>query len=606
MTTLRPFQETAFADYRAAYALGTSHLGIAPTAFGKTIFAAELARRMVESTKHRFVMVAHRENLIAQNADKAQRWAPRLVVGKEQATESASGGCDFISASVGTLHEKRVADCAARWRADGRPIFLIVDEAHHALAPSYQQIIETLAPDRMLGLTATPFRTDDTEGKSLREVFPHLAFNIPRGPMIDDGWLSTPLHWSVRTGETLDLVASRTGDYVEAELARAVDVDPRNQLVWNAADEAAEELIALGAGVARAVCFAVSVEHAIRLAEGFKSRGWDAAAITGQTPIPERRAWDEKLRRPTRPTVLVSCGVLTEGWDVEEVNLGLFARPTKSPVLADQMLGRVLRHHASKPASVCIDFDDAGDGRVSIASTFQLPPRWDGQGESLRADEIWFAEQTTRASYSIRSLLWKATDRGDVGRLLAEQRAAGPILVPGRSFMWWDVGPEFRAVVGFGSVVIEQSPLGDYTVSYRLGETREEVGVHSTVSSALTWAEGWIRRKFPGKADYLLIRGGETEPATAAQKQAMKRLGLPVVPELTMREAREAIGVSMMETCVELERGRIGFGKYRGATVDRVPTWYLESFVGPGKNRDFLERAGRPELSLFEAELSRR
>lgn len=576
--TLRPFQLRALEQYRKAFNQGKAHIGIAPTAFGKSIFMGVLAHRMVPKTRHRFVIIAHREALVRQNADKVSRVSPGLKVSCEIAAEHADPASDVISASVATLKGKRLESCVALWRRDGRPIFLIVDESHHCLAASYQTLISTFNPDRLLGVTATPFRPDDEGGHSLRGIFPHVGFNVDRGEMIDEGWLAKPLHWCLKTSRDISKVKSKMGDYVEADLVKELNHHDRNELVVNAADESEEKIRAMGM-VGRAVCFSINIEHGNALEDMFRSKGWVAKCITGETPVWERREWDERLRTATEKTVLISCGVLTEGWDVEEVNLGIFARPTKSPVLADQMLGRVLRIHDSKTnGAIVLDFQDGESiGRVSIAATFKLPDGWNSTGQSLREDQKWFYEVLNRVSYTVRSKLWRAESREQAYRIIQDADLnTDPVLFDGGMFMWWDLGPELRMTVKTTSVVIAMTPLGDYGVRAHFGLDRQDIGIAPTIIKAVGIAERWVENNFPDSVLFIRATQDDSKPATEAQVKYLERLtGVKKQGDLTKHEAKRLVNIAVMESIREIECGRMGFGKFKGSPIGVVPTWYL-------------------------------
>jgi superfamily II DNA or RNA helicase len=606
---LRNFQSKAIADYRAVYRKATSHLGIAATGAGKTIIMGYLARRLVESENWRIVILAHREALITQNADKVKRVAPDLVVSVERASDLADARADVISASVQTLRGKRLMRCADTWRADGRRIFLMTDEGHHALAPSYEAIRAALKPERELGVTATAFRPDDEGGASLRSIFPEIAFNIPRSDLIDDGWLAVPHHWAIRTGSSLVGMKARKGDYSDAELAERLDNLDRNQLIIETARDAAEVLQSMGRPVVRGVAFCLSVEHAKVMADAFQSvLGWDARAISAETPIEDRRAADAALRAGERHTILCNFNVLTEGWDVEEVNLGLFLRPTKSGVLADQMLGRVLRYHADKPQSLVVDFDDlGGDDRVSIASTFDLPRHWDGGGESLRADQLWFKEAVQGSSYAVRAALWRATTRPEVEALLANQEAAGVELVPDRSMIWWDLGVEARMVLGSSlTVVVRQTDLGDYVAEWRHGARSGVIQTAGSSDAALAIGEAWVEATYPQEAMFLRIGADAGRPATEKQVKFLAQLGYHPDEELTVHQARLLLNRHFMEQARLIERGIVGFGKHKGLAVSEVPTSYMAYALSDERMRQWMDQRQRPEVHLFESELAKR
>lgn len=605
--TLRPFQERALQQYRVSWKKATSHLGIAPTAFGKTIFMGWMAKLLVPKERFRFVVIAHREALVAQNADKIRRVAPGLKVDIEQADQISYDDSDVVSASIQTLRGKRLDKCVAKWRGDGRPIFLIIDEAHHALAPSYQTLIEKLRPDRHLGLTATPFRPDDEDGTSLAQTYPELAFKIPRGEMIDEKWLAEPWHFLVKTAETLAGIKRKKGDYVESELAERLNVVSRNQLVLNTAKDAADILRERGQTCARAVCFSLSVPHAYELERLFREMGWDAYAISAETPIADRRAADSKLKTATGNTVLISYGVLTEGWDVEEVNLGLFTRPTKSGVLADQMLGRVLRFHTDKPGSLVIDFEDEGaDDRVSIASTFNLPPGWDGYGESLRNDETWFKERVDGASYTLRKRIWQTRSREQVEEILAGHAPGQPELLPGRGWIWWDLGREVRMIVQTMSIVVFRNDLGDWVAEQRHGELRQIICKHPNIEHVLSYAESFVEEQEAQEAIFLRLGRDNGEPPSDAQLRHMDGRGVPRQAATTKREARLLINQSYMEEARSIEQGVVGFGKHKGTHVKDLPTNYMRFILGDDKFLSWMQTKKRPEIHMFQHELARR
>lgn len=608
MGTLRPLQEKAFQQYRLAFKQGMSHLGVAGTGFGKTVFFAELADRMVPKTGHRFVIVSHREGLVWQNGDKVSRWTKKLKVGMERAEHTADVDSDVISASIQTLQGERLARCAAAWSADGRPIFLVIDEAHHAVADTYQELMRVLKHERRLGLTATPFRPDDDEGDALRAVFPNVAFEVKRSEMIDEKWLARPRSWLIQTEESLEGISSRKGDYSEKKLEAALDVDRRNGLILAAANDAKDELrVRFGQPTARGVGFAISVEHAEHLAGLFAANGWDAAAITGKTKPDDRRMWDERLRTATKPTILFSYGVLTEGWDVEQVNLALIARPTKSLVLADQMLGRALRFLDDKPDAIILDFGDAGDDeRITVASTFRLPRRWDAAGECLREDEKWFLEQNQTAPWTVRWKLWEATSRREIEAMLATASADELALFTQTGWMWWNLGDELRMVVGTHSVVVKQGPLGDFEVKDHHGSRVATVASQGTILKALGAGERYVIDTYPNEARFLQILPDAGKPCSDAQRGLLEKMSIVAPPDSTSHQASMMITKAFMERAREVERGLMGFGKHKGQPIASLSTHYMKYLLTDEKMKAWMVQADRPEVHMFHAALKQR
>lgn len=476
---------------------------------------------------------------------------------------------------------------------------VLVHNCHHALAKSYQDWFAILQPDRHLGLTATPFRGD---GESLRGVFPEVAFDISRGEMVDDGWLARPHLFTVTTNTSLRDVKTRAGDYVEGQLAAVIDTAERNQLVLAAANEAADMLATYhNQKVARGVCFTVSVEHAHAMAALFASSGWEAYAIDGSTPIPERRHADERLRRGEGRVVLCSCGVLTEGWDVEEVNLGLFARPTKSGVLAEQMMGRVLRYLEGKPTVLLVDFQDQwAEGRMTLAKPWHLPELWDCQGEDVRADELWFHGKLKTVNISTQSEMWACTSRAEVEALLCDTSARKGRTLD-RTYLWWDLGEEVRMSINTGSVVVRLSPQGDYLAEWRRGQEVCYIGNDMSLSSVCDQAEMWIDQYHPDDARFL--RGREKwQPPSDKQVAYMKRQGMTVPEGLTKYQASQLINERRMQQNKSTEGGYVTFGKYNGFHVTEIPSHYIRWMLAP--ERDGLKH--RPEYAMFQNELARR
>ena len=599
--TLRPFQERAVREYQRTWKEGVHHLGIAPTAFGKSIFSGYMAHRLCPKG-WRVIMLAHREALVDQNARKALMVDSTLVVGKEIAGERVEdvAKADFISASIQTLRGKRAERFVEECRRDGRKIFLVTDEAHHSLAESYIKFYDLLKPDRHLGLTATPFRGD---GENLRDIFPNIAFEIKRGEMVDDGWLTRPHHFSVQTTTSLAGVKTRTGDYVVSELARTIDTMDRNTLVANTADEAADILADNhGQPIARGVCFAVSVEHAHSMAAIFTRRGWEAYAIDASTPIDERRMADERLRHAESKVILCSCGVLTEGWDVEQVNLGLFARPTKSGVLCEQMMGRCLRWLESKPSVVIVDFQDLySEGRQTIAKTWSLPDLWNANGLDIRLDELWFREQLGKVSLSVQSNLWRCGGRDDVTKLLAEKAGKQGRTLE-RRYLWWDLGPEYRMATNKGSVVVSRSPQGDLIAEWRQGEEIARIASGMNLGGICEEAEMWLDSFHPDDAAYL--RGRERYKAPSDKQLAyLRREGIPTPETLTMHQASQLINEAQMKKNQSMEAGIITFGKWRGSHITEVPASYLRWALSPDQEPGL---SRRPEYAMFKTEMERR
>ncbi len=321
-----------------------STLLVMPTGTGKTrVFAEVLKER-----KHlgRALVVAHREELIAQ-ACAAIEQDTGLTTDVEQADSRAQvvslvGVSDVVVASVPTLHERR----RDRWPRDHFAT-IVVDEAHHATARTYRALMEHFTGARVLGVTATPDRSD---GIGLGNVFDSSAFTYGMRDAIVDGWLCCIRQTSIYCAD-LDLSSVRSvrGDLHEGDLQQAMRVD---SVLHQVADPLVKE-----AGERRTLVFTVGVQQAHALAEvlGAYTDPDLVDVVDGSTPKDVRRDILDRYQMG-KIRFLVNVGVLTEGFDAPETSCIAMARPTKSRTLYAQCIGRGTRIFEGKKDLLVLDF----------------------------------------------------------------------------------------------------------------------------------------------------------------------------------------------------------------------------------------------------------
>ena len=392
---LRPYQveaQQAILEHRAR-GVRTQLVSLA-TGLGKSVVIATLPKLLSLRPGDVTVVVAHRDELIEQLVDKFRVENPEAVIGVEKAERRAGDECNIVVATVQTLAEKRLDDFVARFKR--RISLFVIDEAHHAAAPSYRAIVDAVLAQRpeamILGFTATPNRGD---GVRLVDVFEKIVYTMDARKGIDAGYLVPVKSYAVATGVNLDEVASRGGDFVIGQLAQAVNIGQRNERIVAAYKQNTPGL--------KALVFTASVEHARDVAEEFVARGVNAEWASGETPREER----ERIVRDFRGTgidVLVNCGLYLEGFDVPSVQVILNARPTKSTTLYTQITGRALRplddiasplsntnsalerreliEKSPKPAAIVIDLVDQAQRHqlITVPSLYGLPPHIDAQG----------------------------------------------------------------------------------------------------------------------------------------------------------------------------------------------------------------------------------
>jgi superfamily II DNA or RNA helicase len=331
---LRPYQEEtqrAIVEHRKRGF--RAQLVSLATGLGKSVVIATLPKLLELRPNDVTLVVAHRDELIQQLVEKLTAQNPEAIVGVEKADEYASEDCTIVVATVQTLIGPRLNRFVTKF---GRRIALfVIDEAHHAAAPTYRAILDKILLKRadalVIGFTATPYRGD---GMQLTEIFPDIVYSMDARKAIEDGYLVPVRSYAVNTLTDLDSVSSRAGDFVLGQLAEAVDNEERNQAVLDAYRSMVPGK--------KTLVFTASVEHARNVAALFKEAGIKAAFASGETPQAERESIVSGFRG-NKIDVLVNCGLYLEGFDVPSVEVIINARPTKSTTLYTQVTGRGLR-----------------------------------------------------------------------------------------------------------------------------------------------------------------------------------------------------------------------------------------------------------------------
>lgn len=246
-------------------------------------------------------------------------------------------------ASVDTLRNRLRVDEDGKRRWDPVAKIIIIDEAHRSTAPSYETICAAHPEAVVLGLTATPCRQN---GKGLGAFYEQLVMVAQPSELVRDGFLMEPTIYAPQTPD-LEKVHVSDGDYNTKELQIAVD---RPGLIGGVVQHF-DLLVGHGR---RSVVFAAGVEHSIHLRDRFREAGYLAEHIDGDTPAPERAEILRKINSG-EIEVVTNCGILTEGWDLPNLDAVVLARPTKSLALYLQMIGRVLRPAPGKLRALVLD-----------------------------------------------------------------------------------------------------------------------------------------------------------------------------------------------------------------------------------------------------------
>lgn len=323
--SLRDYQLAAIAAIESEWSRVRSTLLVLATGAGKTVVFAELARREVQRGG-RVLVLAHRRELLDQAARKLR--ALGLDAEIEQGKQRASVGCRCVVASVDTLRGDRLLSYPTDYFT-----LVIPDEAHHAVAPKYGDVLRRFRTALLLGVTATPDRLD---GQGLGKVLETVAYRYEMADAIRDGWLC-PLEIRRVSIDRLDLddVATKGGDYDRGQLSTAMR-DPAvlaESCRW----------ILDRVGRKRTIAFCADTKHAADVAEALnRARPNTAIAVDGKLSQHER---DQALARwrSGEVSVLVNCELYTEGFDEPSVEVIVLLRPTQSRALYTQIVGRGTR-----------------------------------------------------------------------------------------------------------------------------------------------------------------------------------------------------------------------------------------------------------------------
>ena len=327
---LRPRQKT-FVD-RSISALDAhgNTLGVAPTGAGKTIMLSGVVGRMLEANDAKAAVLAHRDELTAQNVLKFAKVNPKISTSIFDArSKSWRGRTTF--AMVPTLARK--SNLEAMPALD----LLVVDEAHHVAADSYLRIIERAYQCnpglKVFGVTATPNRGDK---KGLRPVFSNVADQITLGELITSGHLVPPRTFVIDVGtqEALKNVRKTVDDFDMKAVDAILNQTPITEAVIRHWKEKA--------GDRQTVVFCSTVDHARNVKEALVADGINADMIYGDMGASDRRNVLRAFEKGN-VQVIVNVAVLTEGWDHQPTSCVVLLRPSSYKSTMIQMVGRGLR-----------------------------------------------------------------------------------------------------------------------------------------------------------------------------------------------------------------------------------------------------------------------
>lgn len=333
---LRPYQLEAKDAVFQEWANGNDKtLLVLPTGCGKTIVFAKITEDCVRSGE-RVLILAHRGELLDQAADKIAK-STGLMCATEKAERSCLGSWfRVVVGSVQTLmREKRLSQFQHDYFDT-----IIIDEAHHCISDSYQNVLKHFDAAKVLGVTATPDRGDM---KNLGSVFQSLAYEYSLPKAIKEGYLAPIKAQTIPLKLDLTGVGSQAGDFKTADLGTAL-----GPYLYQIADEMVKYC-----QNRKTVVFLPLVKTSQKFRDILNERGFKATEVNGSS---QDRAEILQDFDNDKYNVLCNSMLLTEGWDCPSVDCIVVLRPTKVRSLYSQMVGRGTRLFPGKESLLLLDF----------------------------------------------------------------------------------------------------------------------------------------------------------------------------------------------------------------------------------------------------------
>lgn len=345
-TGLRPYQSEIKHEVYNLWDKMNNVMLQMPTGTGKTIVFTSIVRDIrrwcvKNSPDSKILIVAHRRELISQASSKLKNLAHGIIQsGTPMMLDRA-----IQVASIQTFMSRRHYETMRRERFD----FIIIDEAHHSMAPGYQKLWDMFPNSKKLGVTATPWRMSHSGFKTL---FNDIVLSRSIEWFVNNGYLSNYDYISIRRDSDLQRSINSIdrfgvdGDYLEAELSEMFDKDKIRAELFKSYKKFCDGK--------KGIIYAIDRRHAANILDLYATRGVAICMIDGTTPAEERKELIEQFKRG-EIQVIVNVNIFSEGFDCPDIEFIQLARPTKSLSLYLQQVGRGLRISENKTISIILD-----------------------------------------------------------------------------------------------------------------------------------------------------------------------------------------------------------------------------------------------------------
>lgn len=342
------------------------NLVVAATGTGKTVISALDYKRFRKQNLDkpcRLLFVAHREEILKQSMYTFRAVLKDANFGEMFVGHYKPESIDSLFISIQTFNSQEFTEKTTPDFYD----YIIVDEFHHAAAPTYQKLLSYYKPKILLGLTATPERMD---GKSILPYFNNrIAAEIRLPEAIDRKLLCPFQYFGVTDNVDLDKLKWAAGGYDKGELSRIYTLS--GMMANRRADLVVSSLLKYVTDIddVKGLSFCVSIEHAEFMSKYFNERGIPSMFLTGHSPDEERKDAKTRLVKGEVRFIFV-VDIYNEGVDIPEVNTVLFLRPTESLTIFLQQLGRGLRLSEEKECLTVLDFIGQANKKYNFEDKF--------------------------------------------------------------------------------------------------------------------------------------------------------------------------------------------------------------------------------------------
>lgn len=357
-STLRPYQQKAKKEIFESWDEVDNVMLQMPTGTGKTKLFTSIIRDINDHSIQRkeavkILIIAHRTELIDQISEHLKRYevAHSFIAGSKERNLRKP----VLVASIQTITNSHNREQAEKLNIQ----FIIIDEAHHALAKSYKKLWDMYPGAKRLGVTATPWRMNH---QSFLDLFNKLVMSMPIKDFIKQGYLAPYKYFSLRDDsdiqKTIDgIELNKYGEYEESSMEEKMDIGSiRAQLL--------KSYLSLAEGK-KGIIYAINIKHARNICEEYQEAGYRVVSIDSNTPSEERKDLVKKFKRG-EIDIIVNVDIFSEGFDCPDIEFIQLARPTCSLVKYLQQVGRGLRPTENKQNCVILD-------NVGMYSKFGLP-----------------------------------------------------------------------------------------------------------------------------------------------------------------------------------------------------------------------------------------